>query len=260
MSSIGTGYDLSTTTFSPDGRVFQVEYAKVAINNSGTAIGVRCKDGIVFAVEKMVRSKMLVDGSNRRIFSAASHVGMAVAGMQADARQLVNRGREECESYKSTYGLEISGHVLAERLASFMHAYTVYWTVRPFGASVLMGVHTRDGYELYELDPSGTSYRYFAEAIGKGSQAAKTSLEKLNLETLTCEEALFEVAKIIHEVHDEVKDKEFELELSWMCDETNGVHQLISKEKRDEISARAKSAIEEEDEEDDDDEDDDDED
>merc|ERR1712178_577201 len=98
---------------------------------------------------------------------------------------------------------------------------------------------------------AGTSYRYFAEAIGKGSQAAKTSLEKLNLETLTCSEALFEVAKIIHEVHDDVKDKDFELELSWLCDETNGVHQLVSKEKRDEISARAKAAIEEDDEEED---------
>merc|ERR1711865_800582 len=64
MSGIGTGYDLSTTTFSPDGRVFQVEYAGKAVDASGTVIAVKCKDGIVMAVEKMVRSKLLVEGSN----------------------------------------------------------------------------------------------------------------------------------------------------------------------------------------------------
>merc|ERR1712216_298188 len=259
MSSIGTGYDLSTTTFSPDGRVFQVEYAQKAVSNSGTAVAVKCKDGIVFAVEKMVRSKMLVEGSNRRIFSAASHVGMAVSGLQADARQLVNRARAECESYKTQYGMEIPGNVLNERMASFMHLHTVYWTVRPFGASVLMGTHARDGYELYMLDPSGQAFRYYAEAIGKGSQQAKTQLEKLKLDELSSTEALFEVAKIIHDVHDDVKDKDFELELSWICDETNGKHELVPKEVRDEISERAKAALEEEDEDDDDDDDEDDE-
>jgi len=255
MASIGTGYDLSTTTFSPDGRVFQVEYAGKAVDNSGTVVALKCKDGVVFAVEKMVRSKMLVPGSNRRIAHVARHVGMACAGFSADARQLVNRARQECESYKDQYGMDIPGNVLNERMASFMHLFTVYWTVRPFGCSALMGVHTRDGYELYMLDPSGTSYRYFATAIGKAKQNAKTELEKLNLEELTARDALFEVSKIIHQCHDEVKDKEFELELSWMCDETNGQHKLVAPEMRDEISARAKAAIEEEDEEDDDDDD-----
>merc|ERR1711977_95614 len=115
MSSIGTGYDLSTTTFSPDGRVFQVEYAGKAVDSSGTAVALRCKDGVVFGVEKMVRSEMLVEESNRRIFTVAKHVGMAFAGLQADARQLVNRARAECESYKQQFGMEIPGNVLNER-------------------------------------------------------------------------------------------------------------------------------------------------
>lgn len=252
MSSIGTGYDLSTTTFSPDGRVFQVEYAGKAVDNSGTVVALRCKDGIVFAVEKMVRSKMLVVGSNRRIASIASHVGMACAGLTADARQLVNRARAECDGYKNNYGMDIPGNVLNERMSAFMHLFTVYWTVRPFGAAALMGVRSRDGYELYHLEPNGTAYRYFACAIGKAKQAAKTELEKLNLEELSAKDALFELSKIIHSVHDEVKDKDFELELSWICDETNGVHQLVPAEMRDEISKRAKDALEEDDEEEED--------
>merc|ERR1712178_170320 len=203
----------------------------------------------------MVKSKMLVPGSNRRIATVAGHVGMACAGFPADARQLVHRAQAECQSYKTQYGMDIPGNVLNERLSSFMHLYTVYWTVRPFGCSALMGVHTRDGYELYMLDPSGTAYRYFATAVGKAKQAAKTELEKLNLEELSARDALFEVSKIIHQVHDEVKDKNFELELSWMCDETNGQHKLVPAEMRDEISARAKAAVEEEDDDEDDDDD-----
>jgi 20S proteasome subunit alpha 7 len=250
MIRIALQYDLSTTTYSTDGRVFQVEYAAKAVDISGTVVALRCRDGIVFAVEKMVQSKMLVEGSNRRIQTVASHVGMACAGMQADARQLVNRARQECDGYKNNYGMDIPGNVLNERMAAYMHLFTVYWTVRPFGASALMGVRGRQGYELYLLEPSGTAYRYFATAIGKAKQAAKTELEKLNLEELSARDALFEVSKIIHQVHDEVKDKEFELELSWICDETEGIHRLVPKEMRDEISARAKAAIEEDDEED----------
>lgn len=93
--------------------------------------------------------------------------------------------------------------------------------------------------------------RYFAEAIGKGAQQAKTELEKLKLDELSARDALFEVAKIIHGVHDDVKDKDFELELSWLCDETNGKHEFVPNELRDEVSQRAKDALEEEDEEDD---------
>jgi len=258
MSSIGTGYDLSTSTFSPDGKVFQVEYAAKAVDNSGTALALRCRDGVVFAVEKMVRQKMLVKGSNRRIHTVASHVGMAITGLEPDGRQLVNRARAECDGYKNNYGMEIPGNVLNERMAAFMHLYTVYWTVRPFGASALMGVHSRDGYELYLCEPSGTAYRYFATAIGKARMAAKTELEKLDLDNLNAQDALFEAAKIIHKVHDGDKDKEFELELSWICEATGNKHEIVPNDMRDEISTRAAAACEsddEEDEEDDDDED-----
>jgi len=88
--------------------------------------------------------------------------------------------------------------------------------------------------------------RYYGTAIGKAKQSAKTQIEKLKLEELSARDALFEVSKIIHEVHDDVKDKEFELELSWMCEETNHQHVLVPSAMRDEISARAKAALEEE--------------
>ena len=88
MSSIGTGYDLSTSTFSPDGRVFQVDYAQKAVESSGTAIAIRGKDGVVFAVEKIITSKLYEKSANRRIFSIDRHIGMAGSGLYADVRQL----------------------------------------------------------------------------------------------------------------------------------------------------------------------------
>ena len=95
MTSIGTGYDLSASQFSPDGRVFQIEYAGKAVENSGTAVAIRGKDGVVFAVEKIVTSKLYEKGANRRIFNIDTHIGMAAAGLVTDARQLASIARDE---------------------------------------------------------------------------------------------------------------------------------------------------------------------
>jgi len=88
MTSIGTGYDLSASTYSPDGRIFQIEYAGKAVENSGTVIGLKVKDGIVLAVENLVHSKLLVPGANRRIQTIDPHIGLATAGFLADGRQI----------------------------------------------------------------------------------------------------------------------------------------------------------------------------
>eukprot|EP00191_Tetraselmis_sp_GSL018_P023617 CAMPEP_0177627542 /NCGR_PEP_ID=MMETSP0419_2-20121207/31259_1 /TAXON_ID=582737 /ORGANISM="Tetraselmis sp., Strain GSL018" /LENGTH=450 /DNA_ID=CAMNT_0019128703 /DNA_START=142 /DNA_END=1497 /DNA_ORIENTATION=- len=112
MAGIGTGYDLSVTTFSPDGRVFQTEYAQKAVDNAGTAAGIRCKDGVVLAVEKLVLSKMLVPGSNRRIHAVDRHAGIATTGLAPDGRQIVNRAQSEAANYKQLNGSKIPGHVL----------------------------------------------------------------------------------------------------------------------------------------------------
>ena len=127
MSSIGTGYDQSTTTFSPDGRVFQVEYATKAVDISSTAVGIRCKDGVVMCVEKPKLSKMLVEGTNRRIMTVDKHSGICISGMIADARQIVNYGRREATGYLDFSGSPIPGSVLASRISMMMHTYTLSW-------------------------------------------------------------------------------------------------------------------------------------
>ncbi|BAF17818.2 Os05g0490800, partial [Oryza sativa Japonica Group] len=117
--------------------------------------------------------------------------------------------------------------------------------VRPFGCGVILGGYDRDGPQLYMIEPSGLSYKYFGAALGKGRQAAKTEIEKLNLSELTCREGIVEVAKIIYGVHDEAKDKDFELELSWVCDESKRQHEKVPDDLVEQAKAAAQAALEE---------------
>ncbi len=102
MASSGSGYDLSSSTFSPDGRIFQVEYASKAVENAGTALGLKCRNGVVLCVEKPILNKMLLPNSSRRIHSVDKYSGVAITGFVSDGRQVVNRAREECASYEET--------------------------------------------------------------------------------------------------------------------------------------------------------------
>jgi len=227
MSSTGAGYDLSCSQFSPDGRIYQLDYAAKAVENSGTAIGLRCKDGIVLAVEKPLISKMLVNGSNRRIFGVNSKLGAVITGFPADGRQIIHRAREEAQNYEETYGHPIIPSVLANRLALYVHYFTIHYSLRPFGAAVLFVGYDEDtkANELYMLEPSGLIKRYFGCAAGKGAQAANTEIEKLYGKTggingITCAEALNHLAQILYTVRDTTNDKPFELEMAW-CLESN---------------------------------------
>ena len=105
-------YDLSTSTYSPDGRIFQIEYAIKAVENSGTCIGIKAEDGIVLAHEKLLTNKLLVPGENNRIQTVDDHVGFVAAGLSADSRHLASRAREEAENYKDVYRSPIPGNVL----------------------------------------------------------------------------------------------------------------------------------------------------
>ncbi|KAH3697083.1 proteasome subunit alpha type-3-like [Dreissena polymorpha] len=248
MSSIGTGYDLSSSQFSPDGRVFQVEYAQKAVENSGTAIGIRGKDGVVFGVEKLVTSKLYETGANKRIFNIDKHIGMAVAGLLADARQIVENAREESSNYRSNYGSPIPLKHLTDRVSMYVHAYTLYGSIRPFGVSSLLGSYDPvEGPQMFVIDPSGVSFGYYGCAIGKAKQAAKTEIEKIKMKDMLCVDLVKEVAKIIYIVHDEVKDKNFELELSWVGKMTDGKHELVPKNVHTEAEKYAKESLEESD-------------
>ncbi|GAA6060344.1 hypothetical protein JCM10212_004528, partial [Sporobolomyces blumeae] len=183
----------------------------------------------------------------------------ATAGLLADGRHLAGRARDECESYREQYHSRIPMKILAERLALYCQAYTLYSSVRPFGLSALLAgwdapsvvegtdelVEKRElgKPSLYMVEPSGQFWGYRGIAIGKGKQLAKTEIEKLDLDTLTAEQALVEAARIIHTVHDDTKDKDFELELTWIAPQSDWRHQPVPAPIAQEAERKAKEII-----------------
>lgn len=217
--------------FSPDGRNFQVEYAAKAVENAGTSVGIKFKDGIVLAVEKIIASKLLVPGANKRIQTIDSHVGVAYSGLIPDGRHFVSRGRSEASNWRSIYKEQIPVKSLADRMSSYAQAYTLYNSVRPFGVTTIVGGVDENGAHLYMIEPSGTSWGYLGAATGKGRQLAKSELEKLDFDSLSGQDAVKEAAKIIYMAHEDSKDKDFELEMSWVSKSlTNGQHEPVPQE------------------------------
>ncbi|KAJ9190896.1 hypothetical protein DTO164E3_9112 [Paecilomyces variotii] len=281
MTSIGTGYDLSNSVFSPDGRNFQVEYAVKAVENAGTSIGIKCKDGVVLAVEKIITSKLLKPGANKRIATVDRNIGIVSSGLIPDGRHFVSRARDEASSWRRTYKGPIPTSALADRLGGYVQAYTLYSSVRPFGVTAIVGGWDSEvelsvdgqvgagpqsgsggkvegakagGPGLYMIEPSGLYWGYYGAATGKGRQAAKAELEKLDLQSgnLSLLDGVKEAARIIYIAHEDSKDKEFELEMTWISSTdgpTKGRHEEVPKDILEEAEKAAKKALEGEDEE-----------
>jgi len=189
---------------------------------------------------------MLVEGTGRRIHGIDTHIGAAVAGLLPDGRQLVNRARDEARAYRQNYGEMIPPSTLNDRMGSFMHVFTYYAYYRPVGSAILMAGYDQETKqaELYCAEPTGMAIRYFGTALGKGARAAKTEIEKYKFQEKTVAEAVGYVAKILCSVHDDVKDKPMEVELSVISESNGWRHELLSKEKRDAAVKWAKDQIE----------------
>lgn len=249
MAGSGAGYDLGVETFSPDGRIFQIEYAQKCIDNSPTTLGIVCSDGVILAAQKLKLSKMLVHGTNRRNYSLNKSSGAVLCGMAPEGRHLCDRARSDARDYKTNYGEAVPGNILAERLGWYMHVFTSRGGLRPFGASLLIANHTEaDGATLWSVEPSGLVQKWFGRAMGKGRQLANTEIEKLDLKTLKCKDAVLQVAKILHKCHDETKP--FELEMTWMCKESNWQHEFVPQDQVNAADEEAKKAMEDEEEDD----------
>lgn len=221
MAGTGSGHDHSADIFSAEGRIFQVEYAGKAVDNSSTAVAACCKDGVVVAVEKILTSRMLESGSNKRIHAVDRQAGICICGMLPDGRAIISRARSEAENSREIFSCPIQGSVLANRIGEFMHVYTTHFYYRPFGCSAIIASYADDGPQLYVSDPSGTVAGYYGVALGKAKTIAKTELEKLDFSTLSCAEAVVKLTNILHEVHDAQKDKLYEVEVAWVCDKSD---------------------------------------
>ncbi len=159
-------YDRGITIFSPDGRLYQVEYAREAVKRGTASIGIRTKEGIVLAVDKRLRSPLMERDSVEKIHKADNHIGIASAGHVADARQLIDFARQQAQINQYRYDEPIGVETLTKTVTDYIQQYTQVGGARPFGVSLIIGGVENGKPRLYETDPSGTPYEWKALAIG----------------------------------------------------------------------------------------------
>jgi proteasome alpha subunit len=182
------GYDRAITVFSPDGRLYQVEYAIETVRRGTLAIGVKCKDGVILAVEEKSRKLQLSDVT-QKIFQVDDHIGVAAAGYIPDARTQVDHARFFAQSNRLIYDEPVDVEGVAKNLADMAQQYTQYAGVRPFGVALILAGVDKNGSSLFLTDPSGTYIGYNAIAIGAGSDQVNEFLEKNYRADIDTEEA-----------------------------------------------------------------------
>lgn len=182
-------YDRAITVFSPDGRLFQVEYAKEAVKRGATAIGIVAKDSVALIAHKSTYSKLIVPESLKKVFDIDSHIAFTASGLIADARKLVDTGRLEAQKHRLTYNEPAPVESISRNICDLMQVYTQYGGIRPFGVSLLIA-----GYDsaprLYEAEPSGAMTGFMADSIGSGKKEVDEILEKGYKENMPLDDAI----------------------------------------------------------------------
>jgi len=205
-------YDRGINTFSPEGRLFQVEYSLEAIKLGSTAIGVATSEGVILGVEKRVTSSLLETSSVEKIVEIDRHIGCAMSGLQADARSMVEHGRVTSQNHAFHYNedlrVESCTQAICDLALRFGESVGNDEPVmsRPFGVALLIAGFDEDGPSLYHAEPSGTFYRYDAKAIGSGWEGAQADLQNEFHKSLTLEEAEILVLKTLKQAMEEKLD------------------------------------------------------
>jgi len=205
-------YDSRTTIFSPEGRLYQIEYAMEAISHAGTVIGVLAADGVVLAAEKKVTGKLLdlsgstvggYGGSGEKIFLLNSNVIGGVAGLTADANSLVNYARQAAQRHLLSYNEDIPVEQLAQRMCDLKQGYTQYGGLRPFGVSILYaGYDPHYRFQLYHSDPSGNYSGWKATCIGANNGTAQSLLKQEYKDDISVEDAIGLVLRVMSKTMD----------------------------------------------------------
>ncbi len=204
----GRGYDMAITQFSPEGRLFQVEYAIEAVRRGTTSIVCRNKNSVVFTVEKKSSELQEIIGSEK-IFKVDDHIGVAIAGLTADARVLVDRARVQAQVNILNYDETISVKDSTLNICEYLQLFTQNAGVRPFGVSFLIaGIDSNGEASLYLTDPSGAMWGYKAFAIGSGATEARAYLEENYKEDISDEDLKLLPLRTLKELMGENLNKE----------------------------------------------------
>ena len=221
------GYDRAITVFSPDGRLYQVEYAIETVRRGTIAVGIKSKDGIIIAVEEKPR-KLQISETAQKIFQIDDHVGVAAAGYIPDARSQVDNARFFSQSNKLIYDESVDVETIAKHLADQCQQFTQYAGVRPFGVALILGGVDSSGSQLYLTDPSGTYISYDAVAIGSGSDQVTEFLEKNYKPDISLDDACTLAAASIFIASEEKSDSQ-QIKMSQIRADTK-TFEIISEE------------------------------
>jgi len=185
-----SAYSFSLTTFSPSGKLLQIEYALTAVSAGATSLGIKATNGVVLATEKKLPSMLVDEESVKKTSLLTPNIGVAYSGMGPDSRVLVRKARKLAQSYYRLYHETIPVSQLVRETATVMQESTQQGGVRPFGVSLLVAGYDDQGPQLYQVDPSGSYFAWKASAIGKNMVNAKTFLEKRYSEDMELEDAI----------------------------------------------------------------------
>ncbi|QIX02391.1 hypothetical protein AMS68_007908 [Peltaster fructicola] len=205
-------YDRGINTFSPEGRLFQVEYSLEAIKLGSTAIGIQTSEGVVLGVEKRVTSTLLETSSVEKIVEIDRHIGCAISGLQADSRTLIEHARVTSQSHEFNYAeplkVESCTQSICDLALRFGEGAEGEESImsRPFGVALLIAGWDENGPALYHAEPSGTFYKYDAKAIGSGSEGAQAELVNEYHRSLTLVEAETLTLRTLKQVMEEKLD------------------------------------------------------
>lgn len=184
------GYDRAITMFSPDGRLLQVEYAKKTVKQGSTAIGMVCKDGILFVADKRIVDKLIIPEAVEKIFQIDDHIGATASGIISDARILIERAQLVAQQHRVTYDSPIDTSTIVKDISDLKQMCTQSGGLRPFGVSLIIGGIDEDGPKLFETDPTGIYFQYKATVIGEGETEIENILHKKYNENMTIDESL----------------------------------------------------------------------
>ncbi|NWJ99777.1 archaeal proteasome endopeptidase complex subunit alpha [Marine Group I thaumarchaeote] len=201
------GYDRAITVFSPDGRLYQVEYAIETVKRGTIALGIKTKYGIIFAADERPRKLQIVD-EPQKLFKIDQHIGIAAAGYIPDARKQVDDARFFSQSSKIVYDESVSVETVTKHIADQCQQYTQYAGARPIGVSLIIGGIDQNGNSLFLTDPSGTYIPYNAVAIGADSDRVTEFLKKYYKPEMTLEESKMLAISSINMVSDDAKGSE----------------------------------------------------
>ena len=182
-------YDRTITVFSPDGRLFQVEYALETVNRGATIIGIACKDGVVLGAEEKIETPLQDTTFTWKLYAIDDHLGAAVVGLGSDARVLIDQARVYAQSNRLTYDEPIDVEIMTKRVGDVKQLYTQHAGVRPFGVSIIFGGVDKTGSRVFSTDPSGSYRGYKAVAVGIGRETVEAILKEEYKEDLTLDEA-----------------------------------------------------------------------